>query len=75
MAKHAQTFTEQIRLLIETSGQTAYEISKATGIDKAALSRFLNGKSGLTTASLDLLAEHFGWEIVATKKVKRRKGR
>ncbi len=36
---------------------TRYQIAQATGIENSALSRFISGERGLTTASLDKLAE------------------
>jgi transcriptional regulator with XRE-family HTH domain len=75
MAKRPKTFSEQIRRLILTSGYSAYKISKDTGIDKATLSRFLNGKSGLSMPNLDALAEYLGWEVKTKGGHQRRKGR
>ena len=68
MAAKQKTFTEQIRHLIEASGQTCYRIGKETGIDTATLSRFMNGKGGLSMPNLDTLAEYLGWTVTATKK-------
>lgn len=53
-----------IRRAIEKSGMSRYEICKATGIDKAGMSRFMSGERGLTTASLDKLAPLLGLRIV-----------
>ena len=73
MAKK-HTFTEQLRHLIETSGQTCYRIGKETGIDTATLSRFMNDKGGLSMPNLDALAEYLGWTITAkTSTTKRSK--
>lgn len=57
--------TAAVRVAIENSGLTRYEIAKATGIEQSALSRFMSGERGLTTASLDRLAPLLGLEIVA----------
>ena len=64
--KHAQrrTISEQIRRLIESSGMSRYEISMRTGIEQSALSRFMSGKRGLTTATLDRLGELFDLDVV-----------
>lgn len=67
MKKKRQTFSEQIRRLIEMSGQTAYRISKETGVEAASLSRFLSGERGLTTSNLDALAAYLGWTVSADK--------
>lgn len=62
------TFTEQIRRLIETSGDTRYRIGVETGIDHATMSRFMNGKAGLSLPNLDALADYLEWEVVAQPK-------
>jgi len=66
------TITEGLRRAIRESGLTRYAIAKASGVTEAALSRFMAGKSGLTTGTLDRLAGVLGLEIVARK---RRKGK
>ena len=45
---------------IKQSGQSLYSIAKLTGIDKAALGRFVSGKQSLRLDRADLLAAHFG---------------
>ena len=70
-------FTEQMRRLIEASGETRYRIAVECGIDHAAMSRFMSGKAGLSLPSLDALAEYLRWEIVARpkpEKTTKRKG-
>ena len=66
--RHAPTerpsVTEQLQQAIEASGLTRYEICKLTGIEQSALSRFVKGERGLTTASLDLLGELLDLEII-----------
>lgn len=67
MSKKRLTFTEQLRRLIENSGETRYRIGTETGIDHATISRFMNGKGGLSMPNLDALAEHLGWKVIAEK--------
>jgi hypothetical protein len=67
MAKK-QTFSDQMRTLIENSGQTCYRISKATGVDTSTLSRFLHGQGGLSNQKLDDLASYLGWTITVETK-------
>lgn len=43
-----------------------FEISRQTGIEESALSRFMTGERGLSMKALDALFEYFGLEI--TKK-------
>lgn len=65
MSKKPPTFTEQLRQLIEASGESRYRIGVETGIDHATISRFMSGKGGLSMPNLDALAEHLGWKVVA----------
>ena len=58
------TFSEQIRKVIADSGITRYEIAKRTDIEQSALSRFMSGKRGLSTSTLDKLAELLDLEVV-----------
>lgn len=51
---------------IADSGASLYSISIATGIDKAALGRFVRGKQSLRLDRADALAAHLG--LVLTKK-------
>jgi len=62
--------TDQVRRAIEKSGVSRYRISQESGVDQAALSRFMAGKTGLTLASLDRLADMLGLDVVAHGPVK-----
>ncbi len=59
------TITEQLRGIIESSGLTRYEIWKTSGVDQAALSRFVHGKQSLTLDVVDKLAGVLGLSLVA----------
>jgi hypothetical protein len=63
--------THQLRRAILDSGQSRYAIAKATGIDAAALCRFMQG-AGLSMQSIDALGQHLGVELVARRAAKRR---
>ena len=52
--------TTVIQKTIEERGESLYSIAKATGIDKAALGRFVAGKQSLRLDIADKLASHFG---------------
>ena len=65
-----KTVSERIRYAIETADVTHYRISKESGIEQSALSRFISGERGLSMEAIDALAEHFGLEL--TEKPKRR---
>ena len=70
VGKPIPKLSDQIRTVVETSGVSGYRISAETGIDKAALSRFLSGERGLSMESLDLLAGYFEVKIVAPERPK-----
>lgn len=69
-----RTFTEQLRHLIETSGESYGAIARATGVDKATISRFMNGRGGLSMPNLDALAAHLGWTVTSKRKPRKSKG-
>ncbi|MBM3995231.1 MAG: helix-turn-helix transcriptional regulator [Planctomycetes bacterium] len=60
--------SEQIRRAIKTCGQSCYAIAKATGIDKATLSRFMSGERGLPMKTLDVLADYLDLNITTPKR-------
>ncbi len=66
-------FTEQIRQAVLASDLTQYRICQLTGIDKAAMSRFIHG-GGLSMESLDTLAECLGLSV-RVEKPRKAKGR
>jgi len=65
MSKRRTSLTDQVRRAILTSGLTRYRISQETGVDHAALSRFMAGKTSLTLTSLDRMADVLGLDVVA----------
>ena len=71
--KQAKQFSDEIRAAVQNCGKTRYRIAKETGIDAAALCRFVQGKMGLTTDTLDKLTEYLGLRIVTGKPRKGRK--
>ena len=65
MARRRQkTLSDQLRQAIKTSGHTRYAICKATGIDQAAMSKFMKGQVGLSLASLEQLTDFLRLELV-----------
>jgi len=64
---------ELIRKQIKTSGKSLNQIGRETGIDKAALSRIMNGGS-CKAETADILFKYFGLELVQ-KKSKKGKGK
>jgi transcriptional regulator with XRE-family HTH domain len=74
MSKKArQTLTAQLRREVAASGRTLGELARETGVDKSALSRFVNGERGLSMEALDAIGDYLKLRIVADKpKTKRR---
>jgi transcriptional regulator with XRE-family HTH domain len=69
--KGPKTFSDQLRHILNKCGLSRYEIAKRSGVDEAALSRFVNGRRGLTTDTLDRLAEVLDLELVSRRRRKR----
>ena len=61
---------EEIRKRIEDSGKSLNQIGRDTGIDKAALSRIMNGGS-CKVETADKLLKYFGIEMVEKKRKKK----
>lgn len=68
----AEPITTAVRRAIEKSGMTRYRIHKASGIDQAALTRFMHGTTGLSTASLDKLAPVLGLQLIIKPRSQRK---
>jgi hypothetical protein len=51
------------RRAILGSGVSRYSISKATGVDEAALCRFVHGQRGLSVESVETILDHLGYNI------------
>ncbi len=60
--------SDQLRRIVDCCGLSRYEISKRTGIDEAALSRFVHGLSGLSLESIDRLGECFSLTLTGPAK-------
>jgi transcriptional regulator with XRE-family HTH domain len=60
-----ETFSEQLRKIIEECGTSRYALCQQAGISEAVISRFLAGKQGITLATLDKLATALGLSLSA----------
>ena len=69
-SKPKPTMTDVLKAAIEESGLTRYRIAKDTGIDEAALMRFMRGETSLRLDKADVLAEYLGLELVKKRKAK-----
>ncbi len=72
-AANNQRISNQLRDIIEASGESRYEIARQTGIDQSALSRFASGERGLSMTALDTLAEYFDLDIVSRRRTTKAK--
>jgi hypothetical protein len=63
-----QSFSDQMRRAINESGMSRYAICKHIGIDQSTMSKFMNGKGGMSVAALDRLGELLGLRVVAERK-------
>ncbi len=70
--KHREPLTTQLRRLVAEAGESLSELSRATGLHKAALSRFLNGHRGVSMEGLDALGRHLDLRLVTGKRRKRK---
>jgi DNA-binding Xre family transcriptional regulator len=68
---------KQLAKAIEESGQTRYQISRATGIDQAVLCRIATGSGtgSCSVQTLEVLCEYLGLKLVSKKKKKKKKKR
>jgi transcriptional regulator with XRE-family HTH domain len=58
-----QPFSSILRRAIAESGLSRYAVSVRSGVDQAALSRFMAGKRGLSLDSVDKLVDVLGLEV------------
>ena len=72
--KQAKQFSDEIRAAVKSGGKTRYRIAKETGIDAAALCRFVQGQVGLSMDNLDKLAECIGLHVVTEQDPRAKKG-
>ena len=61
--KAKQSLTDQLRQAVADSGKTLGELARDTGIDKSALSRFVNGERGVSMAVMNTLGDYLDLEI------------
>jgi plasmid maintenance system antidote protein VapI len=74
MQRTWNTVTEALQEKLVESGKTYYELSEETGVVRSSLIRFLNGNTGLQSATIDKLLQHYRLKIVeARAKPKRRR--
>ncbi len=62
---------DQVRKLIDASGESRYALWKTTGISQGQLSDFMAGERGIGLEAMERLLRHLGHEIVI-RKIKKR---
>jgi transcriptional regulator with XRE-family HTH domain len=68
MVTMKEPFSSLLRRAILDSGMTRYAISVKSGVDQAALSRFMAGKSSLTLDTVDKLVDVLELEVRLPRK-------
>jgi transcriptional regulator with XRE-family HTH domain len=63
-SKPKPTMTDVLKAAIEQCGVTRYRIAKDTGIDEAALMRFVRGEMSVRLDKADKLAAYLGLRLV-----------
>jgi plasmid maintenance system antidote protein VapI len=61
--KPTETMTEVLRRVIVESGETYLGLSNATGLSRASIQRFVDGRNSLRLDLADRLAAYFGLEL------------
>ena len=64
-AKRRTKLSDQVRQAIDASGVSRYRICMEIRLDQAVMSRFMDGRSGLSVQNLDALADVLGLDLVA----------
>jgi plasmid maintenance system antidote protein VapI len=66
-----ESFSDQLRRAIDESGMSRYAVCKAIGVHQSTMSKFMNGKGGMSIEALDRLGELLGLHVTG-KRPKRR---
>jgi len=70
MEKRETYLEKQIRAAFKQSGLTIYRLAKDSGVSQPVVSRFVNGKRGITLATASKLVETLKLELKAKKSKK-----
>lgn len=58
----------RLQEVLKREGVKPYRLSKDLGIDRAQLSRFLNGKMDMSLKKLEKIAEYLGYDLILAKR-------
>ena len=75
MAEEQGYLEKRLREAIRRSGLTGYRLAKDSGVPQPVLSRFINGRRGITLTTASKLAVALGLELKPRRKPRRRAGR
>ena len=64
--------SEQLKEAIVRASVSRYEISKKTGVDQAALSKFVLGQRGISVEAMDAVGLYLGLSITTSHRPCRR---
>jgi hypothetical protein len=67
--------SEQLREAIVKADVTRYEISKETGVDQTALSKFVLGRRGISVEAMDAVGLYLGLKITTSRRPRRRQAK
>lgn len=67
--------TKAIAAAVKASDQTPYAIAKGAGVARSQLSRLMSGERGLSTDTIERLADYLGLRITIEPKGKTTKGK
>jgi len=70
--KHLK-LSDEVRQAVDACGLSRYRIAKLLDVEQSLLSRFMAGKGGLSTSTLDALAELIDLHVVAGRRPKPKK--
>jgi plasmid maintenance system antidote protein VapI len=59
-----KTPSEVLKVAIKIDGRPVHRIAKDAGVDHAAVSRFVNGKRGITLLTFDKLASAVNLQVI-----------
>jgi len=59
--------SDQLREAIVKADVSRYEISQETGVDQAALSKFVLGRRGISVDAMDAVGLYLGLSITASR--------
>ena len=67
MKRPSSKLSDEIRRAVDASGFSRYRICKEISLPEASMSRFMAGKTGLETATLDRLAAFLNLHVDTSK--------